>query len=277
VKNSQLKQAGFEQPHLLSSNQGFSLVQVMVSVGIMGGLALMMMTMMENQAKQQKTIELKSEQNDIKAIIKQVLANKDACDATFVSMAPGDEIFEIRTMADPSIAPFAKTGVKFKNMNVYIKKIRLLSRQEELDVGHRPLTNPPTPPISYTSSNGPPNGFGTGWLRINFVKNIGVVSDTNKSQQFYGARETSVDIPIFGHFYYDVMVNHSELEGLENECVQKATSYGVQCFPGNDNDRCWFERLNSTTHDEASDQDVFWGECRIFHDDAPFVECTTPK
>lgn len=133
-----------------------------------------------------------SERNDIKAIIKQVLANKDACEATF-------------------------------------------------------------------------------------VKNIGAVSDKNKSHQFYGAQETSVDIAIYGHSYDHAMVNHTLEEELESEYVAKASANGFQCTVDNQNDICSFEKLSATTHDDASDQRVSWGGYRFFRDYSPFADRTTPK
>jgi hypothetical protein len=250
------------------SENGFSLVQVMVSVGIMGGLALMMMTMMENQTKQQKTIELNSEKNDIKAIIKQVISNLGACNATFIGMSPGDEIREIRTTSDMSVAPFAQTGVKFKNMNVYIKSMRLLTRQEELDAKLREVGSDP---IQYNY-----DGFGFGYLRITFVKNIGAVTDANKSHQFYGARETSVDIPISGNFYHLEMVKHTDQLELEKQCYEQAKQKGTICTVGASDNRCYF-KIFGEIKDIGSEQPIYLGECRYFRDDSPFISCTTPK
>nr|MBA2403188.1 hypothetical protein [Bdellovibrionales bacterium] len=51
--------------NLIQNPNGFSLIQVMVSIGIMGGMALMMTQMHDNQLKQQKGIELKAEQGDV--------------------------------------------------------------------------------------------------------------------------------------------------------------------------------------------------------------------
>jgi hypothetical protein len=74
------------------------------------------------------------------------------------------------------------------------------------------------------------------------------------------------------------MVNHTDVNQLEGECIAKATQdYGVPCTAGDANDRCYFEKLELETFDDASAQDIHWGECRIFHDNAPFVECTAPK
>lgn len=271
MKSSQVKWAGIKITEIFKNSRGFSLVQVMVSVGIMSGLALMMMTLMENQAKQQKTIELKSEQNDIKAIIKQVIANNVACDATFQGMSPGEEIKEIRTTDDQSVPPFAETGVKFKSANVYIKKMVLLTRQEELDAK---LRVPGTPPIQYNDPEG--KGFGFGYLRITFVKNIGAVTDSNKSHQFYGARETSVDIPIAGNFYDLELVKHTDNKSIEESCVERAKAKGINCTAGDASDRCWFMAFTgsgSSIQDQASSQSLYLGECRFFRDDSPFIYC----
>ena len=277
MKCSQLNWATILGPNNLFKERGFSLVQVMVSVGIMGGLAMAMMKMMENQTKQQKTIELKAEQGDIAAIIRQVLANKVACETTFIGMSPGDTIKEIRMNSDLSVPPFAETGVKFKNNNVYIKSMYLLTRPEEVTAKQRPAN---LPPIEYNDPQG--KGFGYGYLKITFVKNIGAVTDLNKSHQFYGAKETALILPIAGNFYDLEIVKHNDWNKLNEACYLKAASKSVNCSVAS-HERCWYEQIdlngdgvgdtNDSIIDQASQQPLYLAECHYFRDDSPFIAC----
>ena len=279
MKSSQLNWATTLGSKKNAKQGGFSLVQVMVSVGIMGGLALAMMKMMENQTKQQKTIELKAEQGDIAAIIRQVLANKIACETTFIGMSPGDTINEIRVNSDLSAPPFAETGVKFKNNNVYIKSMYLLTRPEEVTTNQRKAGIAGSLPIEYSDGS----GFGYGYLKITFVKNIGAVTDLNKSHQFYGAKETALILPIAGNFYDFEIVKHNDMTKLDEACYLKAATKSVQCSTSS-HERCWVQQLDLKEDgvfdlqdgipDQADPtQKLYLAECRYFREDSPFIAC----
>ncbi len=281
---SQLLWATKENLKTLMRQRGFSLVQVMVAVGLMGGLALTMMKMMENQTKQQKTMELKAEQGDMANMMRQVLNNKVSCEATFLGFSPGNQINQIRINSDKSLPPFAETGVKFKNFNVYIKSMYILTRQEEVDWGQRQ----PGPPIEYNDPDG--MGFGMAVLRVNFVKNIGAVNDANKSHQFFGAKETSIFFQVFGNFYDLEIVKHNDNgsgaspeEQVAQACYDRASTKGVTCTMAS-NERCWFEPLDvdkdgniDSISDAATGDPLYLGECRYFRDDSPFMACSTSK
>jgi hypothetical protein len=255
----------------------------MVAVGLMGGLALMMMKMMENQTKQQKTMELKAEQGDMANMIRQVLNNKVSCEATFLGMSPGNSINQIRINSDKSLPPFAETGVKFKNFNVYIKSMYILTRQEEVDWGQRQ----PGPPIEYNDPDG--MGFGMAVLRVNFVKNIGAVNDANKSHQFFGAKESSIFFQVFGNFYDLEIIKQNDNgtgtpeEQLAQACYDRAATKGVTCTSSS-NQLCWFKTLDEDNDgnidsilDAASGVKLYLAECRFFRDDSPFMACSTSK
>ena len=255
----------------------------MVAVGLMGGLALMMMKMMENQTKQQKTMELKAEQGDMANMIRQVLNNKVSCEATFLGFSPGNQINQIRINSNKSLPPFAETGVKFKNFNVYIKSMYILTRQEEVDWGQRQ----PGPPIEYDDPLG--KGFGMAVLRINFVKNIGAVNDANKSHQFFGAKETSMFFQVFGNFYDLEIVKHNDNGTgasidvqLAQACYDKAITKGIICSLNGDHQRCNVQRLDADNDgifdsivDSATSTQLYLAECRYFRDDSPFMACST--
>ena len=256
----------------LKREGGFSLVQVMIAIGLSAGLAVTMMKLADNQIKQQKTMELKSEQGDVAKIIRQTLSDKEACDATFTGMSPGDKIEAIRMSSDMSQTPFALTGVKFKTFNVYIKEMALLTRSEEITFNQRIITQKPI--SSYTT------GSGFGYLRVVFVKNVGVISNTNKTQNFYGAKETATVFPIKGYFYDVEVVKHNVEEKLQESCWAKAQLQGVSCN-GSPNEPCSIAAIDvdgvfgtDFIIDSSTGTKLYLGECKYFRDDSPFMSCS---
>ena len=265
---------------LFQNPKGFSLVQVMVSVGIMGGMALMMMKLSENQTKQQKGIELKAEQGDVANIIRQTLRDKEACESTFLGMSPGDEIKEIRMNPDLSKPPFAKTGEKFKNYKVFIKSMNLLTRQEEITFKERPAGSNAID--NYTT------GAGFGRLRVTFVKQQGAVTDANTSHNFFGVKESAITFLIKGNFYDTEIVKHNDKTKLNQACWAKAATVGVSCNLSN-NDRCNIFPLDEdppykdcaggacdwidTILDAATGTALYLAECRYIRDNSPFMAC----
>ena len=268
---------------LFQNSKGFSLVQVMVSVGIMGGMAVMMMQLSENQNKQQKGIELKAEQGDVANIIRQTLRDKEACESTFLGMSPGDEIKEIRMNPDLSKPPFAKTGEKFKNYKVFIKSMNLLTRQEELTFNERPAGSNAID--NYTT------GAGFGRLRVTFVKQQGVVTDANTSHNFFGVKESVITFLIKGNFYDTEIVKHNDKMKLDQACWAKAATVGVSCNISN-SERCkiipldedpvykdcggggpsacdWTDKIT----DAATGTALYLAECRYIRDNSPFMAC----
>jgi hypothetical protein len=261
------------------NQRGFSLVQVMIAFGLMGGLAVMMMRLMDNQNKQAKSIELKSEQQEIKNIILKTLDDKTACEATFLGMSPGDDIKQIRLSSDFSLAPFAETGVKFKSYNVYIKRMYLLTRQEEQAMAQSSGTSfvPPAPP----------DGYGSATLRVTFVKNIGQVTDSNKSHQFYGSKETAVDIQVQGYFYDREVIKAypPNITDLYDACKERAQTSGVNCATPSGTCSIWNfkagkkieieDDMDDKILDSGSNLNFAVADCHFIRQNSPFMACHT--
>ena len=251
---------------------GFSLVQVMVAIGLMGGLALAMMKMFDNQLKQQKTVELRAEQGDVANIIRQTLSDKEACEATFIGMSPGDDISSIRMTPDLNQPAFAQVGEKFKTFNVFIKSMYLLTRAEEITLKQRAVGSLPI--SSYTT------GAGFGYLKVTFVKNVGAVTDANTSHNFYGAKETSTIFPVKGFFYDVEIVKHNDPNLLNQACWDRASIKGVNCN-GTPDEPCTVQALNVDADpaandfilDTATSTPLYLAECKYYRDDSPFMEC----
>lgn len=252
------------------SQKGFSLVQVLVAVAIMGGLALVMMQMTDNQLKQQKTMELRAETGDVSTIIRQTLTDKEACESSFVGMSPGDAVSGLRLNADMNQKPFAEVGAKFKTFNILIKDMHLLSRAEEVSAGQRDSS---TQPISSFTT-----GSGYTYLKVTLAKHLGQTNQ-NSPQKFYGSKETAIFFPIKANFYDLEVVKHTDDTKLDEACWSKASILGVPCN-GTAGERCATipidEDGNGTDYvvDQTTGARLFLAECRIFRDDSPLMECS---
>ena len=77
----------------LLNQLGMSMVEIMVAAGLLGGLSLGVMRLMENSTKAAKTIEAKDEISMLTNQINDVLKNPNNCEATFGSKKEGDPIF----------------------------------------------------------------------------------------------------------------------------------------------------------------------------------------
>jgi hypothetical protein len=249
------------------TQSGFSLLQVMLAIALTAGLSLILLQLSQNQAKQQKTIELKGELADIVNIIRESLRDREACDVTFAQTHPGQPIKELRVSQDLTQPPFAVVGQKFKNYNVYIKEMRLLTRPEEIDVGKREVGQTP---MNYTT------GLGYGYLKITFAKHVGDVNQTDTKQNFFGAKETAVIFPIKGYFYDEEKITGSSEDAMKTECIDKANN-AVNCNL-QPNDPCSFEALrdaqkNLINSNDSTGLPLYSGTCTYYRDASPLMSC----
>lgn len=107
--------------------KGFSLVEVMVAVGITGILSLVVAQMMKNQNEVMTHSEAKGEELEIYSQIRTVLARKDACEATFKGSSMGDQLSVIRNSSTNIVFEVGNTygnralkldGLILKNQNI---------------------------------------------------------------------------------------------------------------------------------------------------------------
>ena len=89
-------------------DQGFSLVEILVAVGLAGGLAVVMMNMMQQQSKNQVTAEVKFENLEFRRQIANVLAVKKSCERTFQSLKIGDSVVAIQNAAGVPVVEIDK-------------------------------------------------------------------------------------------------------------------------------------------------------------------------
>ena len=74
------------------SATGMALAEVMLAAGLLGGLSLVVVRLMENAAVSQKHTEQNYGMTEIQKEIEQVLANKDSCTKTLFGKGVGDQV-----------------------------------------------------------------------------------------------------------------------------------------------------------------------------------------
>lgn len=108
------------------SERGFSLVEVLVVVGLLGGLAVVMMNMTQQQTKNQVTAEVKFENLEFRRQIANVLAVKKSCERTFQTLKIGDPLTVIRNSAGVPVVEIDKVygnnSLKVKNLTTVLTR-----------------------------------------------------------------------------------------------------------------------------------------------------------
>ena len=109
----------------LKSIKGFSLAEVMVAAGLIGGLSLALLQMTKTQGEVQKRSEVSFEITSMSSAIAQNLLNSDACTATFVAgtvVADGLIIPDIKNRRGDILY---NTGTVYGNNQLQINQITL--------------------------------------------------------------------------------------------------------------------------------------------------------
>lgn len=239
------------------NQRGMSLVEIMIAIGMLGAVSLAFNQLMLNQNKTMKTSEIKAELLEISSLIRQTLDNKETCEATFIGMAPGDNLSEIRVSSDLSKEPFLRVGQQFKNYNVRIAEIRLLTRTEESE-----------PQYNLGGANfNAQTGVGYAHLEVTFEKEI-----KGGKQNFFGGKDSKKIFPIRGVFADYKLLTSCEADDLEPLCEQEASSQGaIRGGRGLIRDPL---TNDPTPFDvEGCPAKGYMYECNIFKDSFPIVGC----
>jgi hypothetical protein len=117
---------------LLKTESGFSLVSVLVAIGLTGVLATILMNLSEQQARQQKKAMVDGELTEILTHFRSILSNAESCNATFMNKKKGQEIYRLLTSDDPNRDPFAEVSeeIPFRGSKLLLTKMRLLTNNE---------------------------------------------------------------------------------------------------------------------------------------------------
>lgn len=244
---------------------GSSLAEVMVAVGLMGGLSLAMMKLMENQNKAQKGIEAKADMNEINNEIFGYLNRYESCMATFKDQAPGQQIKKIfLKQSDFPNKPIITLGERYKSYPLKVTRLEIMTRTEEQNKKVEGVVVPNTSP-----------GEGTATLLVEFTK-------TSKMQSI-GAAVVQKTFFIQGRFYmsyYHRGCNHKQLVDACKADLSENSSKG-----GTSSELVGLCTPNSEEGDEygscfaglggCGDDQVLTDECRVYGSDFPLQECMT--
>jgi prepilin-type N-terminal cleavage/methylation domain-containing protein len=123
---------------IVKNSKGFSLVEVMIVAGLIGGLALMVMKVQEQSAKTARTFQSQMEITQLLHEIRQVISSKENCRKTFLNLnAKNSSDEEIKYLAYKNQAGNWKSKFKADNQTVYgdgIKIVRYLLNDSYSDV-----------------------------------------------------------------------------------------------------------------------------------------------
>src|SRR5690606_28649145 len=73
---------------MLENQKGFSLVQVMVAIGLAGGLSLMVLKISQNMSTVPDETERSSEENELRLELRMILDNSDHCSVSLAGLDP---------------------------------------------------------------------------------------------------------------------------------------------------------------------------------------------
>lgn len=113
-------------------NKGFSLVQVMVAAGILGGLSLVVLQLAQNQNQVMTQSETKSEELELMNQVRIVLSRRQACQQTFQGLSPDDDIAELINVTGE---PVFSTGSVYGNRSIKITRMFLENQTVPSDGG----------------------------------------------------------------------------------------------------------------------------------------------
>lgn len=248
---------------LKNNESGFSLVEAMIGISIMVFASIGFMNFMKAQQKSQKTVEIKAELLEVKGIIQQTISTMNACEATFVGMAPGDSLKEVRTSKDLSKPPFLKTGEKFRQYSVYVKSMKMLTREEQKD-----------PSRNISDAGIEANGVGYAFIEVTFGKNA--KEKNGQEQTFFGGNDHKAVFPIRAVFAnYTLLAGCQKDSTLSTKCQQNAAAQGA-----GDNYNALFVRDESPPFAEkvfeiegCGSPGGYMLECNIYKDTFPITSC----
>lgn len=109
-----------------------SLVSVMVAIGMTGVLAVILMNLSEQQARQQKKAMVDGELTEIIGHFRSILANADSCNATLTNKKKGQEILRLLTSDEADKEPFGEVSAEtpFRGSKLLLTRMQILRDSE---------------------------------------------------------------------------------------------------------------------------------------------------
>lgn len=119
----------------LNSQEGFSLVEIMIGFALLGVLSVFVISMFEQQNKLTNKVKVDNDLNEIRYHFLNAINDKEACEANLQAMKKGDNINFFRVNDG---APFATVGQQFKTMKIKITAMKILTDVEVTASGDTP-------------------------------------------------------------------------------------------------------------------------------------------
>lgn len=107
------------------NEKGFSLIQVMIAFGMIGGLSLLIMRTMVNARKSQKHIETKNNEQQTFAQIASYIGTQSICDAALIGFIPG-ETFNSLQFNISGLGTKLTKGEELGNTNLLVEELQIL-------------------------------------------------------------------------------------------------------------------------------------------------------
>lgn len=204
----------------LLDNRGFSIIQVMVAIGLMGGLSLALMRMMENQNKQSKTAKLQMAENNLKNKLSLIANKKEFCNVNFKGRRKGTDITELLNrdvdLENPEASVYLAVGEEWEHSGLVVVSMRILSTEEEEKAGYKVIE---------------PTNDGSGEIRVRIkVRRKG--NENAGKKTYFGGEERNIDINISARlgYYHKYTLNTTVTsfeEGEKNQLLNACTVEGV--------------------------------------------------
>jgi len=116
----------------MKNNKGFSLVQVMVAAGLLGGVALGVMQLSKQMQSTTIMGATNLEENQIINHISTILLDADSCEKTFVGLAFGDPVESIkRVKSNGEAMEVYSLGETYGNRTISLKDMKLGGKDGE--------------------------------------------------------------------------------------------------------------------------------------------------
>jgi hypothetical protein len=119
------------------NEKGISLVSVLVAIGLTGVLGLILMSLSEQQMKQQKKALVEADLSDAINQIRVIMTKKVSCNATFIGKKKGQPVFRLLKDTDPDTAPYAEVSdtFPFRGTKILLTNLRVLTDEEVANLG----------------------------------------------------------------------------------------------------------------------------------------------
>lgn len=124
--------------NFVTNFRGFSLVSVLIAIGLTGVLGMILLNLFDRQTQQQKKMLVDSELTEVINHIQTIMSKKESCNSTFMGKKKGQLLYRLLLNMDLSNPSFAEVGEPFRGTKIYMTRLKVLTDEEVTSLG-RPL------------------------------------------------------------------------------------------------------------------------------------------